>query len=46
VEVGTHSVLISAGGRYAALLNRQQLEEAIEEADAIDAGTGDLVRTR
>ncbi len=31
VEQGTHDVLILAGGRYAALLSRQQLEEAIEE---------------
>jgi ATP-binding cassette, subfamily B, multidrug efflux pump len=30
VEQGTHDVLIAAGGRYAALLSRQQLEEAIE----------------
>lgn len=31
VEQGTHDVLIAAGGRYAALLSRQQLEESIEE---------------
>ena len=31
VEQGVHDVLIAAGGRYAALLSRQQLEEAIEE---------------
>ena len=30
VEQGTHDELIAAGGRYWALLNRQQLEEAIE----------------
>jgi ATP-binding cassette subfamily B protein len=30
VEQGTHDVLMSAGGRYTALLSRQQLEEAIE----------------
>ena len=30
VEQGTHDVLIRAGGRYAALLSRQQLEEALE----------------
>ncbi len=30
VEEGTHDVLMAAGGRYAALLSRQQLEEAIE----------------
>jgi len=31
VERGTHATLISAGGRYAALLQRQELEEEIEE---------------
>jgi ATP-binding cassette subfamily B protein len=31
VERGTHATLISAGGRYTALLQRQQLEESIEE---------------
>ena len=30
VEQGTHNVLIAAGGRYAALLSRLQLEEALE----------------
>ena len=30
VEQGTHDRLIAAGGRYAALLQRQQLEEALE----------------
>jgi ATP-binding cassette subfamily B protein len=30
VEQGTHDVLISAGGRYTSLLQRQQLEESIE----------------
>jgi ATP-binding cassette subfamily B protein len=34
VEQGTHGVLIAAGGRYSALLRRQQLEEAIEEESA------------
>jgi ATP-binding cassette subfamily B protein len=33
VEQGTHATLIGAGGRYAALLSRQQLEESIEESD-------------
>jgi ATP-binding cassette subfamily B protein len=33
VERGTHASLISAGGRYSALLQRQQLEESIEEDD-------------
>jgi ATP-binding cassette subfamily B protein len=47
VEEGTHDVLIAAGGQYAALLSRQQLEEAIEEEDAAAGpGTGDLVGTR
>ena len=45
VEGGTHDVLISAGGRYAALLSRQQLEEAIEEADASGPAPSDLVGT-
>jgi ATP-binding cassette subfamily B multidrug efflux pump len=53
VERGTHASLISAGGRYAALLQRQQLEESIEEEDAsesvadevpIGTGSGDAVR--
>jgi len=34
VERGTHATLISAGGRYSALLQRQQLEESIEEENA------------
>jgi ATP-binding cassette subfamily B protein len=34
VEQGTHDVLIAAGGRYSALLSRQQLEESIEEEGA------------
>jgi ATP-binding cassette subfamily B protein len=46
VEQGTHDVLIAAGGRYASLLQRQQLEEALEgedvagEAGPATAGTG------
>jgi ATP-binding cassette subfamily B multidrug efflux pump len=36
VEEGTHDVLITAGGRYSALLSRQQLEEAIETEVAAD----------
>jgi len=46
VERGTHATLISAGGRYSALLQRQQLEESIEEVDelldvpAVTSGTG------
>jgi len=39
VERGTHASLISAGGRYAALLQRQQLEESIEEDGATEAVT-------
>jgi ATP-binding cassette subfamily B protein len=39
VEQGTHDVLIVAGGRYASLLRRQQLEESIEEAEP-DAAVG------
>jgi ATP-binding cassette subfamily B protein len=34
VEQGTHDQLMAAGGRYTALLSRQQLEEAIEEVPA------------
>ena len=44
VEHGTHASLISAGGRYAALLQRQQLEESIEDDETgttpVTAGTG------
>ena len=46
VERGTHASLISAGGRYSALLQRQQLEESLESDDAlvdddgVTAGTG------
>jgi len=36
VERGTHAALISAGGRYSALLQRQELEESIEEGEALD----------
>jgi ATP-binding cassette subfamily B protein len=38
VEQGKHTDLLAAGGRYWALLNRQQLEEAIEGEGG---GTGD-----
>ena len=31
VERGTHATLIAAGGRYTALLHRQQLEESLEQ---------------
>ena len=45
-EEGTHDALMAARGHYAALLSRQQLEEAIEAADTpTDNDTGDLVRT-
>ena len=50
VERGTHAMLISAGGRYAALLQRQQLEESLDDDGAdpllesattgVTAGTG------
>jgi hypothetical protein len=35
VEQGKHAELFAAGGRYWALLNRQQLEEAIESEDEL-----------
>lgn len=34
VEQGKHADLFAAGGRYWSLLNRQQLEESIEDEDA------------
>jgi ATP-binding cassette subfamily B protein len=40
VEQGTHDVLIGAGGRYASLLRRQHLEEAIEGADNAEPVAG------
>ena len=47
VEEGTHEALIGAGGQYAALLVRQQLEEAIEaEDEGVGPATGDLVGMR
>ena len=36
VEQGRHAALLAAGGRYWALLNRQQLEESIETDDEGD----------
>jgi ATP-binding cassette subfamily B multidrug efflux pump len=38
VEQGTHDVLIGAGGRYSALLRRQQLEESLEAEEAVLGG--------
>jgi ATP-binding cassette subfamily B protein len=43
VEQGTHDRLISAGGRYAALLQRQQLEDSLEGGAA--EGTTEPVAT-
>lgn len=47
VEQGRHEDLIAANGRYWTLLNRQQLEEAIEEEDdeAGESEPGDAVAT-
>jgi ATP-binding cassette subfamily B protein len=39
VERGTHASLISAGGRYTALLQRQQLEESLEDDEVAAAPT-------
>ncbi|MHB1265819.1 MAG: ABC transporter ATP-binding protein [Gemmatimonadaceae bacterium] len=38
VEQGRHEALIGAGGRYWTLLNRQQLEESLEEEGDVLAG--------
>jgi ATP-binding cassette, subfamily B, multidrug efflux pump len=42
VEQGRHEDLMAAGGRYTALLSRQQLEESIEDTEP----TGTLIGTR
>jgi ATP-binding cassette, subfamily B, multidrug efflux pump len=41
VEQGVHDVLMAAGGRYTALLQRQQLEEALEVASVEAGAEGD-----
>ena len=38
VESGKHDALMAAGGRYSALLSRQQLEEAIEGDEVMATG--------
>ena len=46
VEQGRHANLLAAGGRYWALLSRQQLEESIEADDNSElavAGTEDTI---
>jgi ATP-binding cassette subfamily B protein len=43
VEQGRHTDLLAAGGRYWALLSRQQLEEAIESDELAGANTGDTI---
>jgi ATP-binding cassette subfamily B multidrug efflux pump len=41
VEQGRHEDLLAAGGRYWSLLNRQQLEEAIEDEDETENDQGE-----
>jgi ATP-binding cassette subfamily B protein len=46
VEQGRHAELLAAGGRYWALLNRQQLEESIEadgDSELAEASTEDTI---
>jgi len=45
VEQGRHDELIAAGGRYWALLSRQQLEESIESDGSGDADGNELAET-
>jgi ATP-binding cassette subfamily B protein len=45
VEQGTHDALLAAHGRYWTLLNRQQLEDAIEAGDASSDGDDTLAET-
>ena len=39
VEQGTHDALVARGGRYAALVRRQQLEADVDAAEADDTGS-------
>jgi len=41
VERGTHDALVAAGGRYAALVRRQQLEADVDAAEAAALGRAD-----
>jgi ATP-binding cassette subfamily B protein len=41
VEQGRHAELLAAGGRYWSLLNRQQLEESIEEESELAESTAE-----
>jgi len=45
VEQGTHDRLMAAGGRYTALLQRQQLEESLERGSADGATADEAVAT-